>query len=118
MSVSGGYREFVLEQLGRSIPDLRARAMFGGIGIYAGDLFFGVLDDDTTYFKVDGSNRPRFEALGMGPFRPSGEGGEVMQYYEVPADVLEDPEVLGEWAGTAVAVARTARRKRGKGGAK
>jgi DNA transformation protein len=36
---------------------------------------------DTLYFKVDESNRPEFEARGMGPFRPYGEDGEVMQYY-------------------------------------
>ena len=52
--------------------------MFGGVGIYAGELFFALIADDTVYFKVDQSNRPEFEARGMGPFRPYGEGGEVM----------------------------------------
>jgi DNA transformation protein len=45
----------------------------------------------------------------MGPFRPYGEGGEVMQYYEVPADVLEDPAALGTWVQAAIAVARRAK---------
>jgi TfoX/Sxy family transcriptional regulator of competence genes len=35
-----------------------------------------------------------------------------MQYYEVPADVLEDVEMLGEWVESAVEVARKARRGR------
>ncbi|HEY7478914.1 MAG TPA: TfoX/Sxy family protein [Gemmatimonadales bacterium] len=112
MGVSDGFRQFVLEQLSRILPDLRARSMFGGVGIYAGDLFFALLDDDVLYFKTDHSNRPRFESRGMGPFRPSGEAGEVMQYYEVPADVLEDVEMLGEWVESAVEVARKARRGR------
>jgi len=34
--------------------------MFGGVGIYCGDLFFGLIDDDTLYFKVDDSNRSDF----------------------------------------------------------
>jgi TfoX/Sxy family transcriptional regulator of competence genes len=34
-----------------------------------------------------------------------------MQYYEVSADILEDPEVLGDWVEKALAVARRARRK-------
>jgi TfoX/Sxy family transcriptional regulator of competence genes len=29
-----------------------------------------------------------------------------MSYYEIPADVLEDREFLGEWAERALAVAR------------
>jgi DNA transformation protein len=64
------------------------------------------MDDDVLYFKVDDTTRARFEERGMGPFRPGGESGEVMQYYEVPADVLEDAEALTAWAAEAVEVAR------------
>lgn len=112
MSVSPSFRAFVLEQLGRQVQGVRARGMFGGVGIYAGPLFFALMDDDTLYLKVDDSNRPDFEARGMGPFRPYGEGGEVMQYYRVPEDLLEDPETLGAWAEKAIEVARRARSKR------
>ena len=89
--------------------------MFGGVGLYSGDLFFALMDDDTLYFKVDDITRPGFEERGMGPFRPGGEDGEVMQYYEVPADVLEDAEALAPWVADAVGVARRARsRKRSR----
>lgn len=83
--------------------------MFGGVGIYAGNLFFALIADDTLYFKVDDSNRPDFEARDMGPFRPFGETGEVMQYYCVPEELLDDPESLGAWAEKAIAVARRAK---------
>jgi len=109
MSVSQTFRAFALEQLQRTIPGIRHRSTFGGVGIYAGDLFFGLMDDDTLYFKVDDSNRERFAERDMGPFRPFGEGGELMQYYEVPADVLEDSELLGSWAEASLAVARKGR---------
>jgi DNA transformation protein len=114
MSVSDSFRAFALEQLQRTIPDVRARSMFGGVGVYAGDLFFGLMDDDILYFKVDDSNRGRFEERGMGPFRPYGDGGEVMQYYEVPADVLEDVNLLASWVEASVAVAKKARRGRSR----
>jgi DNA transformation protein len=90
--------------------------MFGGVGIYAAELFFALLDDDTLYFKVDDVTRPQFEDRAMGPFRPYGETGEVMQYYEVPADVLEDPEQLGAWVAAAIAVARRAKGGRSRRG--
>ncbi|HEX7023202.1 MAG TPA: TfoX/Sxy family protein [Gemmatimonadales bacterium] len=113
MAVSATYRAFVLDQLGRVAGGIRARGMFGGVGIYAGEHFFALVDDDTLYFKVDDSNRGDFEAIGMGPFRPFGEGGEVMQYYEVSADILEDADELSAWVAKAIEVARRAK-KRGK----
>lgn len=117
MSVTEGFRSFVLEQLARTTAAVRARSMFGGVGVYSGDLFFALLDDDVLYFKVDDTTRARFEERGMKPFRPGGEGGEVMQYYEVPAEVLEDAEALAPWAADAVEVARRARsRKRARPG--
>ena len=70
MPVSPTFRTFVLDQLGRVAPRVRGRSMFGGVGIYAGAQFFALIADSTLYFKVDDSNRPDFEARGMGPFRP------------------------------------------------
>jgi DNA transformation protein len=115
--MSQSFRTYVLEQLRRVRPDIRDRSMFGGVGIYAGDVFFALIAEDTLYFKVDDSNRAAFEERGLGPFRPYGESGEVMQYYEMPADLLEDPEALRPWAEQAIAVARakrTRRRPRGR----
>ena len=93
--------------------------MFGGVGIYADQLFFALIADDTLYFEVDDWNRPDFEKFGMRPFQPYGEAGEGMQYYQVPADLLEDLEALRPWAEKAIAVAaRKAKgKRRGKGGA-
>ena len=110
MSVSPTFRTFVLEQLGRCVPSIRGRSMFGGVGIYAGELFFALIADDTLYLKVDEETRPEFERRGLAPFRPFGEQGEVMQYYRVSEDLLEDAEELRTWVEQAVAVARRARR--------
>lgn len=112
MSVSPAYRAFVLDSLARVVPGLRSRAMFGGVGIYAGDVFFALIASDVLYLKVDETNRGDFEARGLGPFRPFGESGEVMQYYELPNDVVEDPGELRIWAAKSIDVARR-KRKRG-----
>jgi DNA transformation protein len=109
MSVSDSFKTYVLEQLGRVRPDIRARAMFGGIGIYAGDRIFGLIDDDVVYLKVDDINRGTFEAAGMGPFQPFGPGGEVMQYYELPEGMLDEPDLLRPWVEGAVEVSLRAK---------
>jgi DNA transformation protein len=88
--------------------------MFGGVGIYGGEFFFALVDEDILYFKVDDVNRPEFERQGMRPFQPGGPEGEVMQYYEVPADALDDPDELGRWAAGAIAAAKRAKVRKAK----
>lgn len=111
MPVTPEYREFALEQLGRVAP-VTSRAMFGGVGIYSDGLFFALIDDDTLYLKVDDGNRGDFEAAGMGPFRPFGDERDTMQYYELPAELLEDADRLRPWVEKAIEVARRKRRKK------
>ena len=67
MAVSASFVEFVLEQL-EPVGAITPKRMFGGVGIYAGDLFFALLADDVLYLKADDSNRADFEAAGAGPF--------------------------------------------------
>lgn len=112
MSVSSTFQVLVIDQLSRAIPSVRARAMFGGVGLYSGDLFFALIAEDTLYFKVNSSNRADFEERGMEPFRPFGEDGGTMQYYQVPEDLLEDPDALRPWAEKALAVARESKSRR------
>ena len=111
MAVSDTFRAFVEDQLGRSLP-IRSRRMFGGVGLYADDLFFAVLDDDLLYLKVDDATRPRYVAAGMRAFDPMGT--PMNGYWRVPGGVLEDADELGRWAAEAVEVARRAKRPRGR----
>lgn len=111
MAFTPEYREFVLEQLGRVAP-VTSRAMFGGVGIYSGGLFFALIAGDTLYLKVDDTNRGDFEAARMGPFRPFGDDRDVMQYYELPAELLEDADQLRPWVEKAIDVARRKRKKK------
>lgn len=110
MAVSAEYREFVLDQLGRVVP-VTARSMFGGVGIYSDGLFFALIAEDVLYLKVDDTNRADFQRAGSGPFRPY-DDGRAMQYYELPADLLEDAGALRGWVDGALDAARSARRRK------
>ena len=61
---------------------------------------FALISGAALYFKVDDSNRAGYEAAGSERFSP-------MPYYEVPAEVLEDEDVLREWLAAALQVARS-----------
>lgn len=115
MSVGAAFLQYVLEQLER-LGRVTSRRMFGGVGLYCDDVFFGLIDDDTLYFKVSEETRADYESLGGQPFRPYSDRPEVsMSYFSVPADILDDAEDLVAWARRAVAIAaaspRAARRK-------
>jgi DNA transformation protein len=113
MPVSDEFRDFVLEQLapaGRVAP----RAMFGGVGLCLDGLFFALIDDDTLYFKADDASCKRYEAAGSRPFCPDpARPDQSMGYWQVPAEVLEDPEALASGAREAAGVALSKRGKRG-----
>jgi DNA transformation protein len=86
---------FVIDQLS-GLRRVTSRRMFGGIGLYAGDEFFGLIDDGKLYFFTDAKTRKRYEARGIGPFEYA-PGKVLKSYYEVPVDVLEDDAQLREW---------------------
>jgi DNA transformation protein len=114
MAVTESYKAFVLEQLARVASGIRARRMFGGVGIYSNDLFFALIDDDALYLKTDAATQREFEALGMRPFRPNADHGEVMGYHQLPPEILEDPDELPRWIDAALSVARQARTRRSR----
>ena len=110
MAVSVSFRTYLLEQLGQVRP-VTCRPMFGGLCFFAEGRAFALVAGDTLYFKVDDSNRPDFVAAGQGPFLPFGDPDKPMQYYELPEEVLEDPDELAVWMAKAIAVAARARPK-------
>lgn len=102
--------EFLLEQLA-PLGAVSARAMFGGHGIYCDGLMFALVADQTLYLKVDAENRPRFVAAGLPPFVYIKNGKEMaMSYHLAPEAALDEPELLLDWAASARAAARRARR--------
>lgn len=113
MRVTDGFRAFVLEQLA-GVESVRARAMFGGVGLYAGDVFFGIIAADVLYLKVDDSNRKQYEAEGMAAFKPYAGQPTTMSYYQVPVRVLEDGDELTAWARASVRVAGHAKPRKAR----
>ncbi|HUN23639.1 MAG TPA: TfoX/Sxy family protein [Anaerolineales bacterium] len=101
MSTSASYLAYVTDLLAPLVA-LRTKRMFGGVGIYAGEFFFALIDSgDTLYFKVDGENIALFAGRGLRTFMNS-------NYYEAPAEVLEDPQLLREYTERSVAAAQRA----------
>jgi DNA transformation protein len=111
----GGKSEFVeyLLELLEPFGHVKAKAMFGGFGIYRHDLMFGLVANDSLYLKVDEKSRSEFESKGLSPFVYKMKGKEFsMSYYKAPDEALEDPEEMAQWAQKAYdAAVRAAQKK-------
>jgi DNA transformation protein len=105
MAVSDEFIEYIIGQFA-AWADVSAHRMFGGAGLYCDGTMFGLIADDVAYLKVDDSNRDDFLQAGSSPFQPYPDKKETMSYYEIPADVLENPDQLAAWAERSLAIAR------------
>ena len=115
MPESPGFVAFAVELLGRVGP-VRARAMFGGHGIYCADLMIGLVDDDEIFLKTDDETRPRFLAAGCRQWvYTGGEKETKTSYFRPPDEAHESSEDMEPWGRLALeAASRSARAKAAK----
>ena len=79
------------------LREVTCRPMFGGYGVYQCEVFFGIIHQGRLYFKTNDRTRPAYVKKGMKPFRPNARQ-TLETYYEVPVTVLEDSDLLADWA--------------------
>jgi DNA transformation protein and related proteins len=93
------------------------RRMFGGAGLFAEGLMFGLVFDGAIFLKVDDASIPDFEREGSVPFvytraKSAGRvGRHSLSYWRLPERFYDDPEELASWARREFAIAE--RRKVG-----
>lgn len=106
MSGRAEYAEYILEML-EPVGPVSTSRFFGGVGIASGSVQFAMVMGNSLYFVVDDSTRPKYEQAGMGPFSYTTKKGLILvrRYYELPEDVLNDPETLRLWASESKRIA-------------
>jgi DNA transformation protein len=93
----------LLDAVAAALAELpfRSRRMFGGYGLYLNDAFFGVISDSHLYFRTDEASRAEYTTRGMPALqpmhRPRGPK-TVDRNFEVPRAVVENPDLLRDWA--------------------
>ncbi len=111
---------FVDSVLGGLLPlgPVRARAMFGGWGLFLDDAMFGLVAGERLYFKVDAETEPQFTGAGAKAFTYPRRGQQIaMSYREAPLEfpgAALEPAALLPWAELGLEAARRARGKRRK----
>lgn len=99
--------DFVVE-LFAGLGPVRIKRMFGGAGIYAGDVMFGLIDDDAIFLKTDEALRAELAAEGSTHwvYRRKDGTAEVSSYWRLPDAALDDPEEAARWGRRALDAAR------------
>ena len=113
MVASDSFAEFLREQLA-PLGRIAVRRMFGKTGVFCDGLMFGVVTDDTLYFRVDDDNQAAFEEAKSFPPLNYGKQGRTidLSFWRAPERLFDEPVELVTWARVALAAARRVAAKR------
>ena len=113
MVASDGFAEFLREQLA-PLGRVTTRRMFGKTGVFCDGLMFGMVTNDTLYFRVDDHNRATFKEAESAPPLNYEKGGRTidLSFWRAPDRLLDEPDELVAWARVALAAAGRVAAKR------
>jgi DNA transformation protein len=113
MVASASFAEFLREQLA-PLGRVTMRRMFGKTGVFCDGLMFGIVTDNTLYFRVDDHNQAAFrEAASFPPLSYKKQGRTIdLAFWRAPEQLFDEPDELVTWARSALAAARRVASKR------
>jgi DNA transformation protein and related proteins len=113
MVASDSFAEFLREQFA-PLGHITMRGMFGKTGVFCDGLMFGMVRDDTLYFRVDDHNRAIFkEAQSFPPLDYQKGGSSIgLAFWRAPERLFDEADELVAWARAALAAARRVAAKR------
>lgn len=113
MVASASFAEFLREQLA-PLGRVTMRRMFGKTGVFCDGVMFGMVRDNTLYFRVDDHNRAAFkEAEASPPLNYEKKGGTIdLSFWRAPERLFDEPDELVAWARAAMAAAHRVAAKR------
>jgi DNA transformation protein and related proteins len=114
MVASDGFAEFLREQLA-PLGRITMRRMFGKTGVFCDGLMFGMVTNDTFYFRVDAQTRAVFrEAESVPPLNYEKKGRTIdLSFWRAPERLLVWGRAALAAAGRVAAErARTAPRRK------
>ncbi len=113
MAVSPEFREHLLELL-EPLGAVSVKRFFGGAALVLGAAQFGMIMGETVFLRVGDSNRDDFVEAGSRPFSYTTKVRKVTvaTYYSLPEELIDEQDVLLEWARRSVDVARRNKKRK------
>jgi DNA transformation protein len=99
--------EFI-HDLFQSFGAVTVRRMFGGAGLFADGVMFGLVSGGQIYLKADATTLTCFERERCEPFEYATKNGKrtLTSYWRLPYRLYDDADELAQWARQALAAAR------------
>ena len=96
MSRDDGFKEYILNDVLAHLGNIRARAMFGGYGIYWHDAFVALIAEGELYTKANADLKAKYSAQGCHPFSYAKGDGKIieMNYMSVDESSLEEQRMI------------------------
>jgi len=115
MVASDSFAEFLRDQLA-PLGRVTMRRMFGKTGVFCDGVMFGMVTENTLYFRVDDQNREVFKEAGsFPPLNYEKKGSTIdLSFWRAPERLFDEPDELVTWARAALAAARRVAAKRGR----
>lgn len=113
MVASETFAEFLREQLS-PLGRITMRRMFGKTGVFCDGLMFGMVTEDTLYFRVDDGNRAFLaEAASFPSLSYEKQGRTIpLSFWQAPERLFDEPDEFMAWAREALGAAQRVAAKR------
>lgn len=96
MALDSSFKDYILSDILAFLGNVRAKAMFGGYGIYWHDSFVALIADGELFTKANSELKAKYISLGCHSFSYAKKDGKLaeMNYMSVPEEVMEDQDLL------------------------
>lgn len=105
-----GFHDYIMGDVLSHIEGVTSKKMFGGYGIYLDGLIFAIITGDGELrFKATEDTKEKYEERGGEQFVYTGHKNKKptpMPYWTVTEEVLEDRDLVEEWAREAAALSK------------
>jgi len=109
MSVDTEFKDYILDHLS-SLGTFETKNMFGGTALMRDGTAFAKIKHGTLWLKVGDANINDFSKRGMAQYTYGKDNSRKLNFYETPADVLDDADMLTQWATKACEAANRSRK--------
>ena len=104
------FRDYILDHLS-DVGEFETKNMFGGTAVLKNGVAFGKIKHGSFWLKVDEKNIMDFLEKSMVQYTYGKDNSRRLNFYETPAEVLEDRKVLGVWAAKSCEAATRSKKK-------
>ena len=106
MSINTEFRDYILDQLS-CMGAFETKNMFGGTALLRNGSAFAKIKHGTLWLKVADNNINDFIERGMTQYTYGKGNSRKLNFYDTPAEILEEPERLIQWTQKAIEAANS-----------